>query len=114
MKDTPQEPLSRPLASASIVQETNGGKAEARGAPASPTEDVFEPTDSFSQVMDLSWRQTRSNKRSPLVSPKHIPSCIKGLGLKHLIFHLKLHATTIPYNTLARNAKGDIFSSLRF
>lgn len=84
------------------------------GAPASPTEDVFESTDSFSQVMDLSWRQTRSNKRSPLVSPKHIPSWIKGLGLKHFIFHLKLHATTIPYNTLARNAKGDIFSSLSF
>lgn len=61
----------------------------------------------------------RSNNRSPLVSPKHIPSWIKGLGLKLFFFSFKtvfqLHATkTLPSNTLARNAKGDIFSSLSF
>lgn len=33
-------------------------EAEVRVAPASPTEDILESTDSFSQVMDLSWRQT--------------------------------------------------------
>ena len=57
MKDKPQEPFP-PLASASFVWGTNRGKAEARGAPASSTEDVIESTDSFSQAMDLSWRQT--------------------------------------------------------